>query len=153
MSKEEQLVEELGYFSEKLFRDLNEKAKWEMIKQASKIIRDYRIQADKNCELCKDHLQINFNDVNIDLLFEDWRECGGYCEGGCTKENQINMCQLQFNIMNHLAQGIFETGRKLNNITEIIMKSDIEGSELLKSLKENVDKAKEARKRSSDMFL
>jgi len=151
MSTKEEIVGELGHIVEKEFRELDEEEQWNMIRQASKIIRDYRIQADKNCELCKDHLQMNYNDINIDLLFEDWRNCSEVCDE-CNKETKRLMCQLQFDIINHLAQEIFEMGSKINNITELIMKSDVGGSELIKSLKENIDKAKEARDRSQDMY-
>ena len=149
--KEKEIVEELGYITEKEFRELDEKNRWSLIQQASKIIREYRIKADKNCEMCEHHLRMDYNDINIDLLFEDWRGCSEHCDE-CNKETQVEMCQLQFNIMNHLAQGIVECGKKLNNITELIMKSDKDGSEILKSLKKNIERAERYNRDSQDMF-
>jgi len=144
-------VGELGHITEKEFTELDEANKWSLVQQASKIIRDYRIQADKNCEKCKTHLQIDINDVNIDLLFEDWRACSEFCDD-CGVEEKRNMCQLQFDIMNHLAQGLFECGHKINNITELIMKSEKGGSQLLKQLKESLTKEKIRSSYSEDLY-
>lgn len=140
---DEIICEELGHISEKEFRELSPDQQWSLVQQASKIISQYRIQADKNCEECEKHL-IDINDLNIDLLFEDWRFCKKTCDetDKCPMEERIYMCDLQFNIMNHLAQGLMELKHKLNNVTKILLKRSDVGTQILDEAKKEADAIK-----------
>ncbi|MFX1259348.1 MAG: hypothetical protein ACFFAN_15950, partial [Promethearchaeota archaeon] len=100
------MAEELEDMTEKEFRELSEIDKWKLIQTIKKFIQDLKIKADKNCSECEKNL-LTVDDVNIELFFQDWRACAENCDE-CDKEEQINMCQLQFELMNHIANTLLE---------------------------------------------
>ena len=57
--------------------------------------------SNKNCSECIHFLQ-TIHDVNIDLFFDDWRACADNCDE-CTKQNRVEMCNTQFELISHLA--------------------------------------------------
>ncbi|HEY0087353.1 MAG TPA: hypothetical protein VGB37_00840, partial [Candidatus Lokiarchaeia archaeon] len=61
----------------------------------------------------------------------------------CGEEEKKNMCQTQFELMNHIANTLLEIQRKQNLLTKLVIKRDEKGSELLKEFvkkKEDFDK-------------
>ena len=55
----------------------------------------------------------------------------GYCEE-CGEEEKRNMCHIQFELMNHIANTLLELQRKQNVLTQLLLKRDETGSKLLK---------------------
>lgn len=124
------MAEEIIGLTEKDFRELSETDKWKLVETIKKLIHDLKIKADKNCEECEKNL-LTVDDVNIDLFFQDWRSCAEYCDE-CGEEEKRNMCHIQFELMNHIANTLLELQRKQNILTQLILKRDETGSILLK---------------------
>jgi hypothetical protein len=85
------------------------------------------------------------------LFFQDWRECANHCEE-CGEEEKRNMCQLQFELMNHIANSLLELNRKQNLLTQIVLKKDESGSKLLKEFLEKKEESMKKDKRTDDMY-
>jgi hypothetical protein len=124
------MAEEIIDIAEKEFRELNEKEKWQLMQTIQTILQDLMIKAEKNCEKCENNL-LSVDDINIDLFFQDWRSCAEHCDE-CDEEEKKDMCQLQFELMNHIANSLLELQRKQNVLTQIVLKQDETGSKLLK---------------------
>ncbi|MGB5911950.1 MAG: hypothetical protein WBH31_12220 [Promethearchaeia archaeon] len=124
------MAEEIIDLTENEFRELYETEKWRLLETIKKLIHDLKIKADKNCEDCEKNL-LTVDDVNIDLFFQDWRSCAEYCDE-CGEEEKRNMCHIQFELMNHIANTLLELQRKQNILTQLILKRDETGSILLK---------------------
>jgi hypothetical protein len=107
--------------------------------------------ADKNCEDCIHRLQTS-RDVNIDLFFDDWRECANNCDE-CNIDNLKQMCDVQFQIMNHIANILFELQLKQNRLVQFMYRKDPKGKEILEEMKKAHEEAQKRDKRSDDMFL
>ena len=135
------------FLSEKEFKDLKDSSKWSYVKSLYKLIGNLKIQADKNCEMCERQM-LNPHDVNIDFLFEDWRACAENCEE-CGEEEKINMCDLQFQLMNHIANALGEIRERQNALAKIVMKKDDVGSKILEKIEE---KQKEEEKKASGLY-
>lgn len=133
--------------TEKEFRELSETEKWRLLETIKKLIRDLKIKADKNCEDCEKNL-LTVDDVNIDLFFQDWRSCAEYCDE-CGEEEKRNMCHIQFELMNHIANTLLELQRKQNVLTQLILKRDETGSKLLK---EFMKKKEDYEKKDEDSY-
>ena len=103
--------------------------------------------AEKNCSACIQY-HLAPEDVNINFLFEDWRECSTHCDE-CGKEERINMCQLQFEIISHLAEEINILRNKFNGITKYLLKKDEKGKAFINSLMEDVEAS---RKLTQDLY-
>ena len=144
------MVEELGDLTFKEFQKLSENEKWKLVQSVKKIMKDLKIRADKNCEECEKNL-LSVDDINIDMFFQDWRECSNHCNE-CGEEEKINMCQLQFELINHIANTLLELQRKQNLLTQIILKRDETGSTLLKEFKKKKEEIEKKEKFSSDMY-
>ncbi len=135
------MAEELEDLDFEEFKNLSEQEKWDLIQTMKKLIQDLKIRADKNCEECEKNL-LTADDINIDLYFQDWRSCAEHCDE-CTNEDLVNMCETQFQLMNHIANTLLELQRKQNVLTQIVLKRDETGSKLLKEFmkkKEDLEK-------------
>ncbi|MFX0077144.1 MAG: hypothetical protein ACFE96_16990, partial [Candidatus Hermodarchaeota archaeon] len=106
------MIDEYAFLTKKEFRELSEKDKWVYVKSLKKTIQDLNIQAEKNCSECEKNL-LSPEDVNLELFFEDWRNCKENCEN-CGKEEQRMMCDLQHNIINHLTNEFYDLKKKVN---------------------------------------
>lgn len=137
--------------SEEEFKELDNKSKWNYIQTLVKQIYDYKIMADKNCEDCIYRLQTS-RDVNIDLFFDDWRECANNCDE-CDVDNLKQMCEVQFQIMNHIANTLFELQLKQNRLVQFMYRKDPKGKEIFDEMKKAHEEAQKREKRSDDMFL
>jgi len=132
------------------FIELGNKEKWQYIKSLMKLIKDYKIQAEKNCLECENNL-LTSHDINIDLYFEDWRECADHCDE-CSKEDKTNMCELQLNLINHIANSLGNLEDKFNALTKVILNRNHEGKELIEMWKEEVEKTTLKSKEAQSMF-
>ncbi len=134
-----------NFLNEKDFEQLKELSKWNYVKSLYKMIEDLTIRAEKNCEECEQYM-INPHDVNIDFLFEDWRSCAEHCDE-CGEEEKINMCNLQFEVINHIANSLAEIRERQNALAKIALKKYDQGAKLLddvmKKRKDKEDKAKD----------
>ncbi len=137
--------------SEEEFKELDDKSKWNYIQTLIKQIYDYKMMADKNCEDCIYRLQTS-RDVNIDLFFDDWRECTNYCDE-CDVDKLKQMCDVQFQIMNHIANILFELQLKQNRLVQFMYRKDPKGKEILEEMKKAHDEARKKEEESGDMFL
>jgi len=144
------MTEEIIDITEKEFRELSEKDKWQFIQTIKKLIQELKIRADKNCEECEKTL-LSVDDINIDLFFQDWRACSESCDE-CGEEEKRNMCQIQFELMNHIANTLLEIQRKQNILTQIVLKRDETGSALLKDFMKKKEEYDKKGKESNDMF-
>jgi hypothetical protein len=144
------LGEELEDLNFEEFKNLSDIEKWNLIQTIKKILTELKIRADKNCEECEKNL-LSVDDINIDLFFQDWRECANHCEE-CGEEEKRNMCQLQFELMNHIANSLLELNRKQNLLTQIVLKKDESGSKLLKEFLEKKEESMKKDKRTDDMY-
>jgi len=126
------------YISEKEFKELEVKAKWNYADSLHKIINELQTQADKNCSECEKYLLAD-HDINIDLLFEDWRECKDNCEE-CGEEEKLFMCRLQFDLLNHFAQEIGNLRLKLNGLAKAILKKDDTSKKILEKAISSLEK-------------
>ncbi|MBY9006664.1 MAG: hypothetical protein KGD63_07890 [Candidatus Lokiarchaeota archaeon] len=133
------------FLSEKDFEALKESSKWSYVKSLYKIVEDLNIRAEKNCEECEQNM-INPHDVNIDFLFEDWRNCSENCDE-CGEEEKVLMCDLQFQVMNHIANSLSEIRDRQNALAKIFLKKTDKGAKLLadidKKIKTNDDHNKD----------
>jgi len=144
------MTEEIINLNEKEFKSLSDSDKWKLLQSIKSIVKDLQIRADKNCEECKKTF-LTHQDINIDLFFQDWRECKERCEE-CGEEEKRNMCQIQFELMNHIANSLLEVQRKQNLLTELVMKRDDAGSKLLNEFAKKAEALKKKEKRADDMF-
>ena len=144
------MAEDLDYLTEKEFKELSDIEKWKLIQNIKKVVEDLRIRADKNCAECEKTF-LTAEDINIDLFFQDWRGCAENCEE-CGEEEKTNMCTLQFELMNHIANTLLEIQRKQNLLTQLVLKRDETGSVLLKEFKKSKDEIEKKSKRSDNMF-
>ena len=144
------MAEEIMNIAEKEFQELNEKEKWHLMQTIKKIFQDLTIKAEKNCEKCEHNL-LSVDDINIDLFFQDWRSCSEHCDE-CEEEEKINMCHLQFELMNHIANSLLELQRKQNMLTQIVLKQDESGSKLLKEFMKKKEVSDKDDKASESMF-
>lgn len=127
--------------SESEFENLKEEDKWNYIDGLYKTIKRLQIRADKNCEACESEM-LAVDDINIDLLFEDWRECSNHCDE-CNKETRTVMCQTQFELVNLIANSLAELRRRQNALANMVLKKDSRGSKLLKKMEEDRELAEE----------
>ncbi|TXT54172.1 MAG: hypothetical protein BAJALOKI1v1_2210005 [Promethearchaeota archaeon] len=132
------------------FKQMSDSDKWELISFIKKVIEDLKIRADKNCEECE-KTYLTAEDINIDLFFQDWRECAERCEV-CGKEEMRNMCQLQFELINHLANSLLDVQRKQNLLTQLVIKRDEAGSKLLNEFLKKANEEKKKDKRLDDLY-
>ena len=144
------MTEEILDFNENEFKELSEKDKWGLILTIKKVIEELKVKADKNCAECEKTF-LTPEDVNIDLFFQDWRECSEHCEE-CGEEEKINMCQVQFELMNHIANTLLEIQKKQNMLTQIVLKRDESGSKLLKDFIKKKEEIESKDKKADDMY-
>ncbi|MFX1589554.1 MAG: hypothetical protein ACFFC1_15480 [Promethearchaeota archaeon] len=144
------MTEEIVDLTEKEFRELSETEKWKLMETIKKLIRDLKIKADKNCGECEKYM-LSVEDVNIDLFFQDWRSCAEYCEE-CGEEEKRNMCHIQFELMNHIANTLLELQRKQNILTQLVLKRDETGSKLLKEFMKKKEDHEKKEKDSYDIY-
>jgi len=144
------MAEELEELTEKEFRELSDSDKWNLIQTIKKIVQQLKVQADKNCAECEKTF-LTPEDINIDLFFQDWRECSEHCDE-CGEEEKINMCQLQFDLMNHIANTLLEIQRKQNLLTQLVLKRDETGSKLLKEFVKKKEEIEKKEKSADDMY-
>ena len=130
------------FLEEEEFNELEPDAKWSYIQHMRKMLDELKIQADKNCQECEKNM-MSPEDINISMLFEDWRDCAEHCDK-CTKQDQINMCEIQFDLMNHLADGVGRLTNKINILTKLYLQKDKEGNKLIKDLREKEKQQKRA---------
>jgi len=144
-------IDDLDFIPKKTFKEIDDKAKWSYVKSLVKIIKNLNIQAEKNCEECEKQL-ITSKDVNIDLFFEDFRECRNRC-GECGKEEQVYMCDLIWNILSHIANELNDIRKRQNGFIRAMLKKDKSGSKLLRKLDKEVKQEGEKEKKSENMFM
>ncbi len=144
------MAEEIIDLKEKEFKEISESEKWKLIQTIKKIFEDLKIKAEKNCAECEKNL-LTAEDINIELFFQDWRDCAEHCDE-CGQEEKINMCQVQFELMNHIANTLLELQRKQNLLTQLILKRDETGSKLLKDFMKKKEELTERDKSSDDMY-
>ncbi len=144
------MAEEIIDLTEEEFKSLSEKDKWELLKSIKKIVQDLKIRADKNCEECEKTF-LTPEDINIDLFFQDWRECAERCDE-CGEEEKRNMCQLQFELMNHIANSLLDVQKRQNLLTQLVLKRDQVGSKLLKEFMKKTEELKKKDKSVDDMY-
>jgi len=129
------------FLSQDEFENLKEEDKWNYIDGLYKTIKRLQIRADKNCEECESEM-LAVDDINIDLLFEDWRECSNHCNE-CNKETRTVMCQAQFELVNLIANSLAELRRRQNALANMVLKKDSRGSKLLKKMEEDRELAEQ----------
>ena len=144
------MSEDLDFLTEEEFKELHENEKWDLIQNLKKVLQELRIRAEKNCEECEKTF-LTAEDINIDLFFQDWRACAENCEE-CGDEEKTNMCQIQFELMNHIANTLLEIQRKQNILTQIVLKRDETGSALLKDFMKKKEEYDKKSKESNDIF-
>lgn len=144
------MSEEIEQITNEEFQNLSDKEKWNFIQTIKKIIKDLEIKANKNCIECE-KTTLSTHDVNIDLFFEDWRVCSDHCEE-CSNEDQRNMCEIQFQLFNHIAQTLLELQRRHNILTKMVLKKDQSGSELLKAFKKEYERKKKSNKLAANLY-
>ena len=133
-----------GYINKEDYLMFDDEKRWGYIESLHKLIGELKIQADKNCEECEKSM-LDEHDINIDYHFEDWRDCSKYCDE-CSKEDRINMCALQFEIINHIANSLAEVKEKHNALFKIIMRKD----EYTKKILDRFQEAEELSKKKSE---
>lgn len=136
-----------GYVEQSEFYQLNKIKKWGYVESLHKLISKLKIQAEKNCAECEQDM-LSEHDINIDYHFEDWRECSEHCDV-CNNESKSNMCSLQFEIINHLANSLSSLQEKHNALFKIVVRKDEYGKKILKRIKDEEELGKE---RSKDLF-
>lgn len=141
------MSDEYIYLTEKEFMELEDKSKWNYIESFKKMLIQYKNMAETNCSECE-HKLITVSDINIGMFFEDWRGCSENCDE-CGEEEKTEMCQIQFELMNHLANSLISLEKKFNMITKIMLTKDKEPSDFLKEFEEY---NKENELRSKEMF-
>jgi hypothetical protein len=137
--------------TEEEFKELDAAAKWNYIEMLVKQLYEFKVMADHNCDECMYRLQTS-RDVNVDLFFDDWRECAENCDN-CGKEELVNMCSTQYQVLNHLANLVFEIQVKQNRLVQFLYKRDPKGQEILEEMKKAKEEAQKRDKHADDMFL
>ncbi len=137
--------------SQEEFQELDDEEKWNYIEALVKQLYEYKVMADQNCDDCMYRLQTS-RDVNVDLYFDDWRECANNCDE-CDQETLKEMCEVQFQIMNHLANLVFEIQVRQNRLVQFLYKKDPRGKEILEEMKKAKEEAEKREKKAGDMFL
>ena len=132
------------------FLDLKNKEKWEYVESLMKEIRNYKIQAEKNCLECEKNL-LTTHDLNIDLYFEDWRDCAENCDE-CNKETRTNMCELQLNLINHLANSICNLEDKFNTLARVMLNKSPDTQTLLDEIKSEIKQDSNKSKEPPSMY-
>mgnify|MGYP001144652049 CR=1 FL=1 len=143
-------VDENIFITEDEFKELEESVKWAYALSLEKIIKQLKPKAEKNCAECEKNY-ISAQDLNIDYLFEDWRECRNNC-ANCSIEDQRYMCQVQFQILNHLSQSLLDLKNQHRAIVQMIFRKDSKGSELLSRIENDLDKEDEEEKESKGIY-
>lgn len=115
-----------------------------------KIVEDLEVRAMRNREECE-KTALSTHDVNIDLFFEDWRECANHCDE-CSKEDQRTMCEIQFQLLNHISNTLINLQEKHNLLTNIVLKKDEKGSELLQAFKKEYERKRQANKLTDNLY-
>ena len=105
------------------------------------MIERLQIKADKNCKECEATM-LDVDDINIDYMFEDWRECSEHCDE-CSKADMVNMCALQFEVMSLLANSLAQLRQRQNALASMMLKRDERGAKLLKEQEDLIEKEKE----------
>ena len=129
-----------GILNRKEFEELSEDYRWEYIDGLYKTMKRLQIKAEKNCEECESEI-LAMDDINIDLLFEDWRECAEHCNE-CGKEEKLNMCNTQFELINLIANSLAQLRARQNALANMVLKKDERGAKLLKKQEEDIENAK-----------
>lgn len=62
------------------------------------------------------------------------------------------MCDLQFNLLNHIANTIINLQNKHNALTKIVLKKDDRGSELIDLFKKEYEKKRKVSEQSSSLY-
>ncbi len=142
---------EENYFLEKdEFIELKNEEKWNYIQSLMKLVKDYKIQAEKNCRECENNL-LTAHDLNIDMYFEDWRDCVDHCDE-CTKDDLKAMCDVQFNLINHIANSLTNLEEKFNKLSKVVLYKNPNGEELLKRVQKELNKVNSKPKDTQTMF-
>jgi len=141
------MSEGIEFLSEKEVRELDKKDTWKYISFLIKKIEELKIKAEKNCSQCN-ALLMGSDDLNIELFFEDYRACQEHCDK-CGKEERVLMCELQHEILNHMAEQIHQLQYKLNMLVNGVLRKDDIGEELLAKLQKAI---KEKTSGQSNMF-
>jgi len=125
-------LDDFLFLTKNEFEELEKKHKWNYIESLLKMLKDQKIMVDKNCEECPFKLQTT-TDINIELFFEDWRVCSEYCDE-CDIEKLKQMCQNQFELLNHVSNSLIELQKKQNMLVKFIYRRDESGKEILKEM-------------------
>jgi hypothetical protein len=144
------MAEEIIDLTEREFNSLSKVEKWKLLQSIQSILKELKIRAEKNCGECEKTF-LTHQDINIDLFFQDWRDCKERCDV-CGEEEKRNMCQVQFELMNHIANSLLEVQRKQNLLTELVMKRDDAGSKLLEEFMKKSEALRKKNRRAEDMF-
>lgn len=131
-------MSEHGYITKKQFKELEDKDKWNYVQSLLKQMEVLQIQADKNCLECEKRL-ITPGDLNIDYLFEDWRACSDHCDK-CTKQDQVQMCHLEYEIMNLLAEQVQVVRNEVNALMKVILEREEPGKKIRETLEKSIKK-------------
>lgn len=140
-------VDDYVFLEKEEFNSLTSKQKWEFVDSLRRAIKDLLIMAEKNCSECEQY-HLSPNDLNIDFMFEDWRECADHCEE-CGKEEKRIMCALQFELINSLAEEMNSLRSKINGLMKHLLKKEDDGRELVKSF---IKDAKESKKSVNGLY-
>ena len=132
------MKDEYAFLTNKEILELDDKAKLEYIESLKKIIDDLDIMAEKNCSECETY-HLDPGDLNIEMLFEDWRSCAENCDN-CGKEEKINMCDLQFQLMSFIADEVGSLRNRINGVVKMLLRKDDVGKKLVA----NMSKARNA---------
>ena len=135
-----------NYLSRKEFIELDDSNKWHYVLSLSEVIDKLKIQAEKNCSECE---MLAPDDININLLFEDFRECQNNCDE-CGKEERVYMCDLQLQIVSHISEAVYNLRNKLNGLVKAVLRKDDTGEQLLANLQKSLEEKKAI---GNDMFL
>lgn len=128
----------IGYISKKEFFEMKRKDQWEYLESVIKYTRDVEIEAEKNCVECEKKM-LSTHDINIDFNFEDWRSCSENCDE-CNKETRTTMCQIQFELINHIANEVAEIGDKHAALVKFVFKKDPETKGIYEKAKEAAER-------------
>ena len=135
-------VDDYVFLEKDEFNKLTSRQKWDFVDSLKSAIKDLQIMAEKNCSECEQY-HLSPGDVNINFMFEDWRECANHCDK-CSKEEQRNMCSLQFEIMNSIAEEMNSLRNKINGLMKHLLKKDDQGRKLVKSFIKDLEESKKA---------
>lgn len=141
-------IEDFFYISEDEFNELDDKAKWKYILSLRQVMTDLNVMAEKNCADCEQY-HTSSEDLNIGMLFEDWRDCSDNCDN-CGKEERVYMCDLQFQLISHLADQLNSLRNKVNGIVKYMLKKTDAGENLLSNITKDMKASKSVK---HDMYL